>query len=439
MRMPPLIANVAALLIGCVAAATAAAQAYPAKPVRMIVGYPPGGFADLAARPMAQKLTELWGQSVVIENRSGASGMIGADLVAKSQPDGYTLLLGAASEVAVNVHLFKSMSYDPLADLQPITQVAIAPLVLTVHPSLQVKSIQELVAVARTKPGGLSYASIGKGTPHHFAGELMNKMLNIKLVHVPYKGGGPALTDLIGGHVMMGFVALTSALQNVKQGKLNALAVTSMQRVDGLNVPTLNESGLPGFDVTQWLAIFTTAKTPADIVNKLNRDVVSVVRSADFRQRMTDLGTVTVGGSVQDLARLQASEIEKYRSIAASAGIVPESRRARMGQESANIIYSRVAKTGDVKPGSPLQVELGDAYIALFNLEGKFYAIEAYCTHALAALVEGRVQGENIECPLHAALFSIKTGEVVREPATEGLKTYPVRVENGDILVGIPE
>jgi len=232
--------------------------------------------------------------------------------------------VGSLSEVALNVHLFKSMPYDPINDLQPITQVAVAPLVLTVHPSLPVKSVQDLIALARAKPGALSYASIGKGTPHHFAGELMTSMLNLKMVHVPYKGGAPALTDLVGGHVPLGFVALTSAMPNVKQGKLNALAVTSLQRVDGLNAPTLNESGLPGFDITQWVAMCVAARTPAEIVNKLNRDLVSVVRSAEFRQRMAELGTSTVGGSIQDLARLQASEIEKYRAIAAAAGIVPE-------------------------------------------------------------------------------------------------------------------
>jgi tripartite-type tricarboxylate transporter receptor subunit TctC len=302
----------------------ATAQDFPNKAVRVIVPYPPGGLSDLIARPIGQKLSEMWGQSVIVENRSGASGMIGTEVVAKSAPDGYTLLVGTLSEVAVNLLLFKSMPYDPLADLQPITQVAYSPLVLMVHPSMPVKSLEDLVALARAKPGTISYASIGRGTPHHFAGELMSSMLHLKMVHVPYKGGGPALADMVGGHVRVGFVSLTSAMSNVKQGRLNALAVTSMQRSESLNVPTMNEAGLSGFDITQWLGIFVAAKTPAEIANKLNRDIVAVVRSTEFRNRMADLGTGTVGGTPQELARLQAAEIEKYRAIAAAAGIVPE-------------------------------------------------------------------------------------------------------------------
>jgi tripartite-type tricarboxylate transporter receptor subunit TctC len=303
----------------------AAAQDFPSRTVRIIVPYPPGGLSDLIARPIAQKLTEAWGQSVIVENRSGASGMIGTEVVAKSPPDGYNLLVGTISEAAVNLLLFKQMPYDPLTDLQPITQVAYTPLVLMVHPSMPAKSVQDLVAMARANPGTISYASIGRGTPHHFAGELMSSMLKLKMVHVPYKGGGPALADMVGGHVRVGFVSLTSAMSNVKQGKLNALAVTSMQRSEALpDVPTMNEAGLPGFDITQWLGIFVAAKTPPEIANKLNRDIVAAVRATDFRNRMADLGTTTVGGTPQELARLQAAEIEKYRAIAASAGIAPE-------------------------------------------------------------------------------------------------------------------
>ena len=302
----------------------ALAQDFPNKPVRVIVPYPPGGLSDLITRPIAIKLSEAWGQSVVVENRSGASGMIGTEVVAKSAPDGYTLLIGTISETAINVLLYSKMTYDPVKDLQPITQVATAPLVLMVHPSMPVNTVQDLVALAKAKPGTISYASIGRGSPHHFAGELMSSMLNIKLVHVPYKGGGPALADLVGGHVPVGFVALTSAISNVKQGKLRALAVTTPQRSEAINVPTMAESGMPGFDITQWLGIFVAAKTPPEIANKLHRDIVVAVRAPDFRARMADLGTTVVTSTPQELARLQASEIERYRAIATAAGITPE-------------------------------------------------------------------------------------------------------------------
>jgi tripartite-type tricarboxylate transporter receptor subunit TctC len=305
--------------------ATAAAQSYPARAIRFVTPYPAGGFADLTARPIGQKLSELWGQSVVVENRAGASGMIGADLVAKSAPDGYTVLIGSLSEAALNVLLFRNMSYDPVKDLQPVTLATVAPLLMAVHPSLPVKSVKELVALARAKPGALSYASIGNGTPHHFAGEFMKTALNLDIAHVPYKGGAPALIDLIGGHVPVGFVAMTSAIPNVKLGRLRAVAVTSLQRSSALpNLPTVNESGLPGFDITQWIALWVPAKTPKDIVDKLNRDAVKIIQGSEFKQLMLEAGTEAVGSSAEHLGRLQSAEIEKYRKIAAAAGIMPQ-------------------------------------------------------------------------------------------------------------------
>jgi len=313
-----------ALVAGGVAA-TAVAQSYPAKSIRLVVPYPAGGGTDLTARPIGQKLTELWGQSVIIDNRPGGSGMIGADVVAKSAPDGHTVLVSASMEVSANVALFKNMPYDPVKDFQPVTLATISPLILMVHPSLPVKSVKELVALARARPGALSYASIGIGTVHHFAGELMKSMLNLDMVHVPYKGGAPALVDLVGGHVPLGFVALLSAIPNVKAGRLRPLAVTSSKRASALpEVPTLAESGLPGFDIVVWFGVWVPAKTPKDVVDKLNSEMVKIIQSPEYKQRMIESGSEAVGSSAEHLGQLQKAEIEKYRKIAAAAKILPE-------------------------------------------------------------------------------------------------------------------
>ena len=323
MGLPASLIGTAVLL--SLLAATASAQSFPSRPIRFVTPYPAGGFADLTARPIGQKLSELWGQSVVVENRAGASGMIGADVVVKSPPDGYTVLVGSLSEAALNVLLFKNMSYDPVRDLQPVTLATVAPLLMAVHPSLPVKSVKELVALARSKPGALSYASIGNGTPHHFAGEFMKMALNLDIAHVPYKGGAPALIDLMGGHVPVGFVALTSAIPNVKLGRLRGVAVTSLQRSSALpNLPTMNESGVPGFDIIQWIALWVPAKTPKDIIDKLNRDSVKIIQGAEFKQLMLEAGTEAVGSSSEHLGELQQAEIAKYRQIAAAAGIAPQ-------------------------------------------------------------------------------------------------------------------
>lgn len=313
-----------ALVAGGVAA-TAVAQNYPAKSIRLVVPYPAGGAGDLAARPIGQKLTELWGQSVIIDNRPGGGGMIGADAVAKSAPDGRTVLVSASMEVSVNVVLFKNMPYDPVKDFQPVTLATITPLILMVHPSLPVKSVGELVALVRAKPGALSYASVGIGSVHHFAGELMKSMLNLDMVHVPYKGGAPAMVDLVGGHVPVGFVALLSAIPNVKAGRLRPLAVTSSKRASALpEVPTLAESGLPGFDIVVWFGVWVPAKTPKDIVDKLNSEMVKIIQSPEYKQRMIESGCEAVGSSAEHLGQLQKAEIEKYRKIAATTKILPE-------------------------------------------------------------------------------------------------------------------
>src|SRR5688572_12832074 len=284
----------------------AAAQSYPAKPVRFVITYPTGGGSDYTVRPIAQKLSERWGQPVFVESRPGGSAMIGTDFVAKSAPDGYTLMLSASSEVSMNVVLFKKMPYDPVRDLQPLTLVGTTPPILLAHPSLPAKSVKEMVALARAKPGALSYGSIGTGTPQHFAGELMKTTFRIDMLHVPYKGAAPALIDLVGGHVPVGLTAPTTAVPHIKSGRLRVLAVTSAQRSGALpDVPTIAEAGAPGFDIVQWYAIWVAAKTPKDIVDKLHTDITAIIHSPDYKQRQLDAGTDIVGSTAEVLSARQ--------------------------------------------------------------------------------------------------------------------------------------
>jgi tripartite-type tricarboxylate transporter receptor subunit TctC len=304
---------------------TAIAQSFPTKTVRFVITYPMGGGSDFTVRPIAQKLSERWGQQVIVESRPGGSAMIGTDFVVRSPPDGHTLLLSAASEVSMNVVLFRKMPYDPVQDLQPVTLVAKTPPVLLAHPSLPVKSVKELVALARAKPGALNYASIGSGTPQHFAGELMKMTFRIEMTHVPYKGAAPALIDIIGGHVPIGLTAPTTAIPHAKAGRLRILAVTSAQRSPAIpEVPTVAEAGAPGFDIVQWFAIWLPAKTPKDIAARIHSDIVAIIHSPEYRQRQLEVATDAMSSSPDALRSLQKSDIEKYRKIAASAGINPE-------------------------------------------------------------------------------------------------------------------
>jgi tripartite-type tricarboxylate transporter receptor subunit TctC len=314
-----------AVSAACCLIGSAVAQGYPAKPVRFVITYPTGGGSDYTVRPIAQKLSERWGQPVVVESRPGGSAMIGTDFVARSAPDGYTLLLSASSEVSMNVVLFKKMPYDPVRDLQPITLVGTTPPILLAHPSLPVKSVKELVALARAKPGALSYGSIGTGTPQHFAGELMKTTFRIDIVHVPYKGAAPALIDVIGGHVPLALTAPTVAIPHVKAGRLRGLAVTSEKRSGAIpDVPTIAESGAPGFDIVQWYAIWMPAKPAKELLEKIHGEIVRIIHSPDYKQRQLEAATDVVGSSPEFLAERQKADIEKYRRIALAAGITPE-------------------------------------------------------------------------------------------------------------------
>ena len=313
------------MLFTAAVAGLTSAQGYPNKTVRMVIPYPAGGGTDITARPIALRLSEIWGQQFIVDNRAGGNGMIGADIVAKSPPDGYMVLVSAASEMTMNVVLFKKMPYDPVRDFQPVTLATTTPALLMSHPSLPVKSVKELIALATSRPGALSYASVGHGTPQHFAGELMKHMVRIDWVHVPYKGAAPALVDLVGGHIPVGFVALLPAIPHARSGRLRPLAVTSAQRASSLSeVPTLAESGLPGFDIIQWFAFWVPARTPKDVVDRLNGEIVKIVQSPEYKRRMTEAGADAVGSSADHLGQFQRSEIEKYRKLGALAGIKPE-------------------------------------------------------------------------------------------------------------------
>ncbi len=297
-------------------ASTGSGQAYPAKSVRIVVPYPPGGGNDLLGRPIAQKLSEKWGHNVVIDNRPGASGMIGAEAVVKSAADGYTILLCASPECALNATLYPKMAYNPVRDLAPITQLAVSSLVLIVHPSLPARSAQEYIALAKKQPGELAFSSVGTGSPHHIAGEWMKLMTGISINHVPYKGGGPQLIDLMGGHIHSGFVALPVVAPHLESGKVRPLAVTTAKRSPTIpNVPSLTEAGLAGFDVSQWYGVVVPAGTSGEITAKLHSDLVELLRLPDMKARMADMGAEPVGSTPAQFGEFIRAEVAKYQKI----------------------------------------------------------------------------------------------------------------------------
>lgn len=312
---------VSLLLIAAAGGAFAQAQ-YPVKAMRMIIPYPPGGGTDILGRPIAKLLGDKLGQQILIDNRGGASGMVGAEIAARSPADGYTILMSTSGEVALNVALYPKMSYDPIKDFVPVTQVGVSPLVLVAHPSLPVKNVNDYVALAKKHPGSISYSSIGSGSAQHMAGEWMRLLAGIDIIHVPYKGGGPQMTDLLGGHSPSGFLALPAAAPSIKNGRVRAIGMTSAKRSSAFpDVPTFAESGMPGFEVSQWWAILVPRGTPNDIVTKLHTEISAIVKSADMKGRMADLGVDPVGGTPEQLGELVRTEIAKFRKIVADAKI----------------------------------------------------------------------------------------------------------------------
>ncbi|MBA4343674.1 MAG: MFS transporter [Methylibium sp.] len=299
-----------------------AQDAWPSKPIRFVVPYPPGGPTDLMARLLQPELQTRLGTTIVIENKGGAGGNVGSGEVAKQAPaDGYTLLLAASGPMAVNQTLFKNMTYSPLTDLVPVVQLSSFPLVLEVHPSTGIKNVKELIAQGRLKPQDLSFASAGNGTPQHLAGEIFNKAVGIKLSHIPYRGAGPALNDLVGGQVKVMFDVLGSSLQHIKAGKLTALAVTSAKRSPALpEVPTLAETGLANFEVTAWHGIAMRAGTPPEIVKKINGAVLAAFKDPVFRKKWEDLGTPIVAGTPEQFGQLIRTESVRLGRVVRESG-----------------------------------------------------------------------------------------------------------------------
>ena len=308
------------LLLGLVFA-LASAQSYPTKPIRLVVPFPPGGATDILARDVAQKLTEAWGQSVIVDNRPGAGGNIGSELVAKSAPDGYTLEMGTVGTHAINASLYAKMPYDHVKDFTPVILVAGVPNVLVVNPSVPANSVAELIAYAKANPGKLNFASSGNGTSIHLSGELFKVMAGVQITHIPYKGSTPALQDLLAGQVQMMFDNLPPSLPQIKAGKLRALAVTSLTRAPALpDVPTLSESGLPGFEASSWFGILAPAGTPAPIVAKLNAEIAKYLATPEAKEKLAKQGANAAGGTPDDFAKHIAAETAKWAKVVKDSG-----------------------------------------------------------------------------------------------------------------------
>lgn len=300
---------------------SAMAQAYPNKPVRWIVPFPPAGAMDVIARTLAERMSASMGQQFVVENRPGAGGNIGSEVVARSAPDGYTIMI-ASIGLAVNPSLYSKMAFDPQKDLEPIALLAVVPNMLVAHPSLGAKSVKEVIDLARAQPGKLTYASAGNGTSIHLAGELFALMAGVDMVHIPYKGSGPAVTDLIGGQVNIMFDSITSASPHVKSGKLRAYAITTAKRSQTLpNLPTIAESGLPGYDLSPWFATFAPAGTPRAIVDKLNAEMLRAINLPEVRQRMDAIGAEVIGGTPDQLRAHLRGETERWSRVIRERGI----------------------------------------------------------------------------------------------------------------------
>ena len=309
------------LFVAALACASAGAQDYPAKPIRYVVPFPPGGSSDLIARAIAPRLSEKMGQQVVVENRPGAGGMIGVDIVAKAPPDGYTIGLAAAGALSSNVHLYPSMPFNPEKDLAPVTMLAIIPFFLVAHPS-QPGTLKELIAAAKAKPGAIAVGYGGNGSTMHLAGELFNMMAGVKLQPVPYKGSGPVSTDVLGGQVPLGVVDVPSAITHVRAGKMRALAVTSKRRIVAApDVPTFEEAGVPGYEAIGWFGTVAPANTPPAVIQRLHREIVAALQDPEIRDRALSAGAEPFTNTPQEFAALIREETRKWAEVVRTANI----------------------------------------------------------------------------------------------------------------------
>ena len=315
-----------ALIVLCASATLdVQAEAWPSKPVRVVVPFPPGGPADLLPRLLGPKLTEIWGQPVVVENKPGAGGNIGMDTVAKAAPDGYTLVIGPNGNLVVNPHLYAKLPYDVTRDFVPITLLATFSNMLVVNPDVPAKTVAELIALAKAKPGSVSYGSPGTGSQPHLGGEFLKLMAGIDIVHVPYNGTAPALKDLLGGQITFRFAQTSAALPQIQSGKLRALGVASPRRATLLpDVPTIAEAGLPGFEAVSWYALLAPAGTPKEIVTKVQADLARVLQMPDIREKLVALGGDPVGNTPEQLAVQLKTESARYADVVKRANIKAE-------------------------------------------------------------------------------------------------------------------
>ncbi len=324
MRAFPMFTKSVAVTALVFAAAVAFAQSYPSRVVRMVVAYPPGGSIDVVARLVNQRLTTAFGQQFIIDNRAGAAGNIGTDYVAKAPNDGYTLLMGSAASISSAPAVYAKLPYDPVRDLAPIIQVANQPNVLTAHPSVPARTLKEFIALAKANPGKFNYGSSGIGASQHMTAELFAMLTGVKIEHIPYKGGTPAMTDLISGQIDFMFTPAPNAIAFVKSGKIRGIAVTSLKRSSALpELPTMDESGLKGFELLGWIGLLGPAGTPREIVDRLNADINKML-AGDIRPRLTDLGLDAVGGTPEQFAAFIRQDIAKYVKIVKVAGIPPQ-------------------------------------------------------------------------------------------------------------------
>ncbi len=309
------------LALACVCNAQPGAAAFPAKPIRFVVGFTPGGPSDILARALGQKLAERWNQQVVIDNRPGAGGNLAAEVAAKSAPDGHTWLLGNNSILATNQSLYSRLNYDPVKDFAPVALVAIQPNILVVNPAVPAQSVPELILFVKQNPGKLNYASSGSGAAAHLAGELFKAMAGLDMLHVPYKGAQPALTDVISGQVQLMFATSASVVPYVKAGRLRALAVTTAQRSALMpELPTMSELGVPGFEATTWHGVVVPVATPLDLVQFLNEEINFALKQNDIRERLIALGAEVAAGTPKEFADYIAREIPKWARVVKDSG-----------------------------------------------------------------------------------------------------------------------
>lgn len=314
-----------ALTAGVIEATDVAAQSYPAKSVRIVVGFAAGGPTDVVARLVGQKVSERMGQTFVVDNRPGAGGVLATDQVAKAPADGYTLLMGTIGGLTVSQHLLAKIPYDTLRDLAPITQAVSNTNIMVLHPSIPTKSVKEFIALARSRPDALTYASSGNGTITHLSGELFKLMAGVKMTHIPYKGGAPALTALISGEVGLSFENALIVLPHIRAGKMRPIAVTGARRTQALaEVPTMDEAGLPGYRATGWYGLLAPARTPGDVITRLHAEASQVLKSRDVVDKFATMGSEAVGNTPAEFTEFIRSEADKWGKVVRAAGMKPD-------------------------------------------------------------------------------------------------------------------